>query len=116
MIYHLLVPLAGQFTALNVFRYITFRTAAAFVTALVLSVLFGPRLIRWLTRLKCGQYIHEDVTAHQCKAGTPTMGGLLIGLAVVLPVLLWGDLANVFVWLALFVFVGFGAVGLVDDY
>ncbi|MFZ5813554.1 MAG: phospho-N-acetylmuramoyl-pentapeptide-transferase [Thermodesulfobacteriota bacterium] len=116
MIYHLLVPLAGQFTALNVFRYITFRTAAAFVTALVLSVLFGPRLIRWLTRLKCGQYIHEDVTAHQCKAGTPTMGGLLIGLAVVLPVLLWGDLANAFVWLALFVFVGFGAVGLVDDY
>ena len=116
MIYHLLVPLAGQITALNVFRYITFRTAAAFMTALVLSILLGPRMIRWLTRLKCGQYIHEDVKTHQCKAGTPTMGGLLIALSVGAAVLAWGDLTNAYVWLTLFVFAGFGVVGFVDDY
>ena len=116
MIYHLLVPLAGQFTALNVFRYITFRTAAAFMTALVLSILLGPRMIRWLTRVKCGQYIHEDVKTHQCKAGTPTMGGVLIAFSVMTAVLLWGDLTNEFVWLTLFVFAGFGVVGFVDDY
>ncbi|WP_027184271.1 phospho-N-acetylmuramoyl-pentapeptide-transferase [Desulfovibrio inopinatus] len=116
MIYHILVPLSTQFGLFNVFRYITFRSIAAFITALVISILFGPRVIRYLTELKCGQYIHEDVTAHQCKAGTPTMGGLLIALALCLATLLWSDLTNGYVWLTLFVFLGFGAVGFYDDY
>jgi phospho-N-acetylmuramoyl-pentapeptide-transferase len=116
MMYYLLVPLAAHISALNVFRYITFRSIAALVTALVLSILLGPRAIAWLTRLKCGQYIHEDVAAHQCKAGTPTMGGLLIGFCIVASVLLWGDLANGYVWMTIFVFCGFGVLGFVDDH
>ena len=116
MIYHLLVPFAAQISALNVFRYITFRSIYAFTTALILSVLLGPRVIAWLTRVKCGQYIHEDVKAHQCKAGTPTMGGLLIGLYISASVLLWSDLTNEYVWITLLFFTGFGAMGLADDY
>ena len=116
MIYYLLVPFAAQFSALNVFRYITFRSIAAFLTALVLCILLGPRTIAWLTRIKCGQYINEDVQAHQCKAGTPTMGGLLIALCLVGSVLLWGDLANGYVWMTIFVYLGFGALGYVDDH
>ena len=116
MIYHILVPFAAQLTLLNVFRYITFRSIAAFSTALVISIVFGPRVIRWLTALKCGQYIHEDVKAHQCKAGTPTMGGLLMGMAIAGSVLLWADLTNEYVWMTLLVFLGFGAVGMADDY
>jgi phospho-N-acetylmuramoyl-pentapeptide-transferase len=116
VIYHLLVPFAAQISALNVFRYITFRSIYAFATALILSVLLGPRVIAWLTRVKCGQYIHEDVKAHQCKAGTPTMGGLLIGLSISASVLLWSDLTNEYVWITLLVFTGFGAMGLADDY
>jgi phospho-N-acetylmuramoyl-pentapeptide-transferase len=116
MIYHLLYPLAGQIGAFNVFRYITFRSIYALLTALILTVLCGPAMIRWLTKLKCGQYIREDGPAHQCKQGTPTMGGLLVGLAVVGSTLLWADLRNHYIWLALFVFVGFGSVGFADDY
>lgn len=116
MIYHLLVPFANQLTLLNVFRYITFRSIAAFTTALVISILLGPKVIAWLTRLKCGQYIHEDVKAHQCKAGTPTMGGLLIVISICSSVLLWADLSNENVWMTLLVFLGFGAIGMADDY
>ncbi|EKO37834.1 MAG: phospho-N-acetylmuramoyl-pentapeptide-transferase [Solidesulfovibrio magneticus str. Maddingley MBC34] len=116
MIYYLLVPLVAHFSALNVFRYITFRSIAALVTALVLSIVFGPKFIDWLRRLKYGQYIHEDVAAHKQKAGTPTMGGLLIAFCIVVSVLLWGDLANEYVWMTLFVFLGFGALGYVDDH
>ena len=116
MIYYLLVPLVAHFSALNVFRYITFRSIAALVTALVLSIVFGPKFIDWLRRLKFGQYIHEDVAAHKQKAGTPTMGGLLIAFCIVVSVLLWGDLANEYVWMTLFVFLGFGALGYVDDH
>jgi phospho-N-acetylmuramoyl-pentapeptide-transferase len=116
MIYYLLVPFAAHFSALNVFRYITFRSIAALLTALVLSIVFGPKFIQALRRLKFGQYIHEDVTAHQQKAGTPTMGGLLLGFCIITSVLLWGDLANEYVWMTLFVFLGFGALGFVDDY
>ena len=116
MIYHLLVPFAAQLTLLNVFRYITFRSIAAFTTALVISILLGPKVIAWLTRLKCGQYIHEDVKAHQCKAGTPTMGGLLMVMAISASVLLWADLSNENVWMTLLVFLGFGAIGMADDY
>lgn len=116
MIYHLLYPLSSQVGAFNVFRYITFRSIYALLTALVLTVLLGPYVIRWLQKLKCGQYIREDGPHHQCKEGTPTMGGLLIGMAVVGSTLLWADLRNHSIWLALFVFTGFGAVGFADDY
>ena len=116
MIYHLLVPFAAKFTVLNVFRYITFRSIYAFATALILTILFGPRVIAWLTKLKCGQYINEEVKNHACKAGTPTMGGILLGVAITGSAFLWSDLTNSYVWLTLGVFAGFGAVGFVDDY
>ncbi|EPR44451.1 Phospho-N-acetylmuramoyl-pentapeptide-transferase [Desulfovibrio sp. X2] len=116
MLYNLLFPLSDQFSALNVFRYITFRSIYAFLTALIIAIAFGPAMIRWLTRLKCGQCIHEDVKAHASKAGTPTMGGLLIMAACLPATLLWADISNSRVWLVLLVFCGFGAVGLYDDY
>ena len=116
MIYYLLVPLVAHFSAANVFRYITFRSIAALLTALVLSIVFGPKFIQALTRLKFGQYINKDVEAHQQKAGTPTMGGLLLGFCIITSVLLWGDLANEYVWMTIFVFLGFGVLGFVDDY
>jgi phospho-N-acetylmuramoyl-pentapeptide-transferase len=116
MLYNLLYPLSDTVGAFNVFRYISFRSIYALLTALVICILIGPVLIRWLRRIKCGQYIQEDVAAHQCKAGTPTMGGLLIALSVLPSVLLWADLSNPLIWLTLLVFVGFGTVGFVDDY
>ena len=115
MFYNLFVPLSSQWTLLNVFRYISFRSMAALLTALILSILIGPRFIAWLRRLKCGQYILEDVPAHAAKAGTPTMGGLLMLVTVCCSILLWSDLTNVYVWQTLWVFAGFGLVGLVDD-
>ncbi len=115
MFYNLLLPWAAEWSALNVFRYITFRSAWALVTALLIAIFVGPMFIRWLRRLKFGQYIHEDVTTHSAKAGTPTMGGLLIAFCLLVSVFLWGDLSNVYVWLTIYVFVGFGIVGLVDD-
>ena len=117
MLYHLLYPLAGDVGLFNVFRYITFRSMYALITAWILTIVFGPMFIRWLTRIKVGQYIQEDgVAAHHQKAGTPTMGGLLIGFATLSGVFLFGDLTNVYVWLCVFVFAGFGAIGLADDY
>ena len=115
MLYHLLTPLASEWTLFNVFRYLSFRSMAALVTALVVSIIVGPRFIAWLRRLKCGQHIHEDVTAHAAKAGTPTMGGLMMLFSLGLSLLLWADLTNRYVWQTLFVFVGFGLVGLWDD-
>lgn len=116
MIYNLLSPLATDVSVFNVLRYITFRSVAALLTALVISILFGPRMIRWLTKVKCGQYILEDVTTHKQKAGTPTMGGLLIGASLLAAVLVWGDLGNINIWMCMFVFTGFGVVGFLDDY
>ena len=116
MLYNLLYPLSQDISVFNVFRYITFRSVWALLTALIISILIGPRFIRWLQRVKFGQTIHEDVAAHQAKAGTPTMGGLLILFAVGVSVLLWCDLSNAYVWLTMLVFLGFGAVGFVDDY
>jgi len=116
MIYYLLVPLVAHFSAVNVFRYITFRSIAALLTSLVLSIVFGPKFIQALTRLKFGQYINQDVEAHRQKAGTPTMGGLLLGFCIISSVLIWGDLANEYVWMTIFVFLGFGVLGFVDDY
>lgn len=116
MLFNLLYPLSSDISVLNVFRYITFRSAWALLTALLISIFIGPMFIRFLQRIKFGQYICEDVVAHQKKAGTPTMGGLLIGFAVLTSVLLWADLTNKYVWLTMFVFVGYGVVGFCDDY
>ena len=117
MLYYLLYQLLQDYwSPLNVFRYITVRTAFASLTALVLVLLLGPWMIEHLRRLQVGQYIHEDVERHNHKAGTPTMGGVLILVAVVVPALLWTDLTNVFVWLAVFSTLAFGAVGGMDDY
>ncbi len=116
MIYHLLYPLSDYISVFNVFRYITFRSVYAMVTALILAIVVGPTCIEWLQRLKVGQYIKEGGPDHQQKSGTPTMGGILYALCLLVSVLLWADLSNPFIWLSIFVFVGFGFVGLVDDY
>jgi phospho-N-acetylmuramoyl-pentapeptide-transferase len=117
MLSWLLSPLRNFLPALNVFRYITFRMAGAVVTALVLSWLMGPWFIRQLRRLSVGQNIRDvGPQAHQVKAGTPTMGGLLILFATLIPTLLWADLGNVYVWLVVLVTAAFGAIGFFDDY
>jgi phospho-N-acetylmuramoyl-pentapeptide-transferase len=116
MLYHLLVPLADQYGALNVFRYITFRTAAATLTALFLSFLLGPAVIRRLQALRVGQPIREIGPDHQQKQGTPTMGGLLILLVLTVSVLLWADFGSRATWIVLGVTLGYGALGFVDDY
>jgi phospho-N-acetylmuramoyl-pentapeptide-transferase len=117
MLYYLLYPLHTTFSALNVTRYITFRTAAASLTALLLSLLLGPWMIRKLRDFQVGQVIrHEGPASHRAKAGTPTMGGLLILTSALIPTLLWADLANVYVWIAVAATASFGAVGFADDY
>ncbi len=117
MLYELLYPLHDRFAAFNVFRYITFRAAAAILTALLLSWLLGPWFIHTLRRMSVGQNIRElGPQAHQVKAGTPTMGGLLILFAVLVPTLLWGNLRNLYIWLAMGVTAAFGLVGFLDDY
>jgi phospho-N-acetylmuramoyl-pentapeptide-transferase len=117
MLYYLLYPLHDRIPAFNVFRYITFRVAVAMMLALLLSWVFGPRFIRTLRRLSVGQNIRDvGPQAHQVKAGTPTMGGLLILFATLVPTLLLGDLGNIYVWLVMLVTVAFGAIGFADDY
>jgi phospho-N-acetylmuramoyl-pentapeptide-transferase len=121
MLYHLIyVQLHGAFpeiTLFNVFRYITFRTAGASVTALFLSLVLGPFLIRRLRAFQIGQVIRQDgPQTHRAKAGTPTMGGLLIITSSVLPTLLWANLTNAYVWIAVIATIAFGAVGFADDY
>jgi phospho-N-acetylmuramoyl-pentapeptide-transferase len=117
MFYYLYVKFHSQIHLFNLFRYITFRTAYASITALLLSLISGPWLIRKLKEFQVGQYIRaEGPTAHQSKAGTPTMGGALILLCIVLPTLLWADLNNVFIWLILWTTLAFGGIGFWDDY
>ncbi len=116
MLYHLLYPLADNFGFLNVIRYITFRTAAATLTALFISFVVGPWLIRKLGALHIGQPIREIGPEHQAKEGTPTMGGLLILLSLCVSVLLWADLTNQLVWFVLSLTIGYGILGFVDDY
>jgi len=117
MFYYLYQQFHVQFHLFNLFRYVTFRTAYASLTALFLSMFLGPYVIRKLKQFQIGQYIREDgPKAHQAKAGTPTMGGVLINLCIVIPTLLWADLSNPFVWLALGVTVAFACIGFWDDY
>jgi len=117
MLYHLLFPLHTEIGLLNVVQYITFRTAAASLTAFVLSLAFGPAVIKWLRALQIKQVVRDDGPAtHSTKAGTPTMGGLLLLGAALIPTLLWADLTNEYVWLAVLSTVSFGAIGFVDDY
>ncbi|MBI2956627.1 MAG: phospho-N-acetylmuramoyl-pentapeptide-transferase [Acidobacteria bacterium] len=117
MLYHLLYEwLQPYWFPLNVFRYITVRTALAWFTALFLMLTLGPWLIRRLKEFQIAQYIREEVPAHSGKAGTPTMGGVLIVISIVIPALLWTNLTNRFFWLALFGLLAFAAVGFSDDY
>ncbi len=118
MLYYLFFyVLRPYFSPLNVFRYITVRTAVASLTALLISLLLGPWVIERLRDMQVKQYIREEgPKRHQAKAGTPTMGGVLIVAAIVIPTLLWADLRNPYVLLALGATLAFGAIGFVDDY
>jgi phospho-N-acetylmuramoyl-pentapeptide-transferase len=117
MLYHLLYEqLFAYASPLRVFSYITVRTAFASLTALGLGLLLGPWLIRKLQSSQIGQHIREEgPKSHHVKAGTPTMGGLLINVSIVVPTLLWANLSNVYIWIALFALIGFGAIGFSDD-
>lgn len=117
MIYHLLYPLHTTISFFNVFRYITFRTIFASITALLICLIVGPWLIRKLQSLQIDQQIREDgPQSHLVKKGTPTMGGVLIIFAVMVSTLLWANLAIDYVWLILMVTVGYGLIGFFDDY
>jgi phospho-N-acetylmuramoyl-pentapeptide-transferase len=108
---------ADSFKALNVFRYLTFRASYAAVTALLIAFLFAPKIIEMLRVLKYGQSIRVDgPQTHQAKSGTPTMGGVFIILSVVVAVLLWEDLQNLYTWVCLLTLVAFGLIGFIDDY
>jgi phospho-N-acetylmuramoyl-pentapeptide-transferase len=116
VLYWLLVPLRKYFFFFNVFRYITVRTALAGLTALLLSLILGPWLIRFLKKRQIGQEIRaEGPQSHHAKKGTPSMGGILIIAGTVFPTLLWGKFDNIYIWLAMGAMVFFGAVGFMDD-
>ena len=117
MLYYLLYPLHTYATVFNVTRYITFRTAAASLTALALSLALGPWMIRRLREFQIGQVIRQEgPQSHRAKAGTPTMGGLLILTSAIVPTLLWADLSDYYIWIAVLATSAFGAVGFADDY
>ena len=118
MLYDLLVPLAKDSILFNVFRYITFRTAMATVTAIVISFVLGPWLIGRLRALqRGGETIREDTPErHRSKAGTPTMGGLVILAALLISTLLWTNLHNRYVWILILATMGFAVIGLLDDW
>ena len=118
MLYNLLYPLAEDFQIFNLFRYLTFRTGGAVITALVISFIIAPGLINWLrSKQGKGQPIRADgPEGHLSKVGTPTMGGLMILISVTLSTLLWADITNRYVWYALLVLCGYGAIGFLDDY
>ena len=114
MLFNLARPVADQFILFNLFRYLTFRSGAACLTALVVSFVLGPALIRWLKSVqRGGQPIRADGPERHLieKKGTPTMGGVLILVATTISILLWGDLRNGYVWAVLLVTLGFGALG-----
>jgi phospho-N-acetylmuramoyl-pentapeptide-transferase len=109
--------LFAHFPPFRIFRYVTFRTAFASLTALFMGMIIGPAIIKQLRDFQIGQYIREEgPKGHQKKAGTPTMGGVLITIAIIVPTLLWADLSNTYIWLAIFSTIAFGAIGFADDY
>lgn len=117
MLYWLTQLIQGQYHAFRVFQYLTFRSILASLTALLVGLCCGPMMIRWLGKLQLGQVVREDgPQTHLSKAGTPTMGGVLILLSIFASCLLWGDLSQPALWLVLFVTISFGIVGWVDDY
>src|SRR5215210_862030 len=117
MLYYLLFKLRDVFVGFNVFRYITFRTAFAALPALLISLVLGPWLIERMKRIKLGQYIREEgPKSHQAKAGTPTMGGILINVAIIIPTILWADISNPYIWIVLFVTTAYAVIGFIDDY
>jgi len=116
MIWYILYSLRDWFFPFNVFRYITFRTALAVLTAMIFSLILGPWIIGKLKKLSVTQQIREDgPTTHMNKAGTPTMGGILIILCVLISVFLWADLRNIYIWIMLISLTGFGCIGFLDD-
>lgn len=117
MLKELLFPLVRYFTPFNVFQYITFRAAYAAVTSLLICFIFGPAIIRGLTRLKAGEEIRNDGPAtHQIKSGTPTMGGVMIIISIVVSALLWMDIRNLYTWMGVLATLGFGLLGFTDDF
>ena len=118
MLYYLFYErLFPYFSPFRVFRYLTFRTAFASITALLICLVLGPWLIARLKQFQIGQYIREDgPSSHHSKSGTPTMGGVLLNVAILVPTLLWADLTNLLVWLVVLATLGFGLVGFLDDY
>ena len=117
MLYHLFYPLHELFSFLNVFRYITFRTICSILTALLISFVIGPWLIKKLRTFQIQQVVREDVPSrHMSKNGTPTMGGSLILAAILIPTLFWSDLANPYMWIVILTTLSFGILGFLDDY
>jgi phospho-N-acetylmuramoyl-pentapeptide-transferase len=117
LLYHLLYPLKSVFGGFNVFRYLTFRSIFAVLTALIISLIVGDWFIRKLKAMQVGQYIREDgPQSHLSKAGTPTMGGVMIIFTALTATLLWTDLLNPYIWLLILVILGFGLIGFLDDY
>src|ERR1017187_5944921 len=118
MLYFLLYEKLYHYVSpFRVFRYTTFRTAFASLTALFLCVALGPWLIDKLRQFQIGQFIRDEgPKSHQKKAGTPTMGGVLIIISIVIPTLLWADLSNAYVWIAIAALLGYGWIGFLDDY
>lgn len=117
MLYWLTLWLQDHIHSMRVFQYLTFRSILGALTALVLSLIIGPIMIRWLTKMQVGQCVRDDgPQSHLSKAGTPTMGGAMILITIVISCLLWGNLTNVYLWLAMLVTMGFGLIGWVDDY
>ncbi|HIJ94461.1 MAG TPA: phospho-N-acetylmuramoyl-pentapeptide-transferase [Desulfuromonadales bacterium] len=117
MLYHIFYPLAANVKLFNIFKYLTFRTIYAMITALIVCFVLGPWIIRKLESMQARQVIRTDgPESHLQKQGTPTMGGLMILAAIVIPTLFWADLTNQYIWITLFITIGYGLIGFVDDY
>jgi phospho-N-acetylmuramoyl-pentapeptide-transferase len=117
MLYELFYYLSPYWSPLNVFRYITFRTSIAALTALVVTMLIAPHIIRWLKKISMTQQIRDDgPKTHNSKAGTPTMGGIIIIAAITAAMILWGNFKSVYVWVMMTALIGFGVIGFLDDY
>ena len=118
MLYRIFIQSACTFSSpMNVFRYITFRAALAVISAMLLSLFIGPRIINWLKKISITQQIRDDgPQTHLKKTGTPTMGGIIVIACILLSMLMWGDLENIYVWIMILSLVGYGGIGLLDDY